>query len=127
MKKTFSILSMLALFFFFANAASAQISELKFENNSNCPVTVRVNINDANCQSICSSASVTVPANTLISIPLNCFGTDRGSSVEVQIMDNQSTATVGTGCGLPTSAGYLDCMGGIRTLSMLAGNYAAVN
>lgn len=107
--------------------ASAQVAELKFENNSDCPVTVQAQTNDANCKTVCSSSTVTVPANTLVSIPLFCLGEDKNSTVQVQIMDNQSTATAGTGCGLPISATYLDCFGNTRTLVLIAPNYAQIN
>ena len=127
MKKTLSVLPFLALFMLLGQFASAQFSEIKFENNSDCPVTVLAQTNDSDCKTVCSSSSVTVPANTLVSIPLFCLGNDKNTTTQVQIMDGQSTATVGTGCGFPVSTTYLDCFGNTRTLVLIAPNYAQIN
>lgn len=127
MKKTFSFLPVIALFMLLSSSAFGQVSEIKFQNNSNCPVIVEAIANDSNCRPICSSGLVSVPANTLVSIQIHCTVEDRNSTLEVQVMDNQSTAVVGSGCGLPFLAPYLDCSGAIRTLTLIGGTFVAIN
>lgn len=127
MKKTFAAIAFFGLFIFMGNMASAQISELKFQNNSNCDVIVEAIANGSNCLPICSSGQVTVPANTLVSIQLQCTGADRGSTIQVNLQDGQAQVRVGNGCGLPLSDPYLDCFGTPRTLVVLAPNFVAVN
>lgn len=127
MKKTISVLSILGLFLLIGNAATAQINGMKLVNNSNCPVTAQVTANNSNCRPECVSAVVTVPANSSGDIKLNCVSFDPGVTLQMQIMDNQSTATVGNGCGLPTSAPYLDCFGNLRNLIFLSTTTAVIN
>ena len=120
-------LPLLAAFMFLVNFATAQVSELKLVNNSPCPVTVQVHNNDASCNAYCSSAVTTVPANTTVSIQLNCLGNDKGGSTQVDIIDNQSMIRIGTGCGLPTSDNYLDCTGTVRSASMAGPGVTIIN
>lgn len=127
MQKRFIVLPLLACFLFLSNLASAQISELKLINNSPCPVTVQVTNNDANCNAYCSSALTTVAANTTVSIPLNCLTEEKGGSVQVDIMDNQSGVRIGTGCGLPGFDTYLDCGSQARTAAMIGSGVAIIN
>lgn len=127
MKKTFIVVPMMTCFLFLAHFASAQVSELKLINNSACPVTVQVTNNDGNCNAYCTSALTTVPANSMVSIQLNCLTEDKNGSTQVDIMDNQSAIRIGNGCGLPNSDGYLDCSSTPRTATMFGAGVAVIN
>lgn len=126
MKNLISLFALVALFTFTTTAVSAQ--SMEFINKSDCPVTAQLAILDGNCNLVCFGTPIPVGAESEINIPLTCGVLYQLSTATfvIRVVDGTTAVTVGTGCGLPSTANYDDCQNINRTLEIYSAASAVI-
>lgn len=121
MKKNLFLFSTLAIIMMLFSATSSYGQSLEFENKSECTVFVQLTASQNSCKPQCQTGLIALAPNssTQIAVP-NCVfgGWVPVQFFQIDLTDGGSTATVGLGCGLNSSATYIDCTGDPRTVVM---------